>query len=70
MNTPGYYNLNNGDVISAAFQANEGAAFCKWYAIKYIVRAGHKEDTIQDLSKAIDVLQRWIDYEKGLREAK
>ncbi len=67
MNTPGYYSLNNGDVISAAIQANEGEAFCRWEATKYIIRAGHKHGytgKIADLKKAIDVLQRWLDYEE------
>lgn len=65
MNTPGYYKLNDGDVISAAFQADEGAAFCKWYAVKYIIRAGSKGSTIEDLTKAIDVLERWLEYERS-----
>lgn len=65
MNTTGYYSLNDGDIMSAAFQAHEGVSFCRWYAIKYIVRAGYKENTVKDLKKAIDVLQRWVEYEEG-----
>lgn len=67
MNTPGYYTLNNGDVISAALQNIKGIEFCRWEAVKYIVRAGSRhghEGKVLDLKKAIDVLQRWLEYEE------
>lgn len=67
MNTPGYYTLNNGDIISAALQTTEGIEFCRWETVKYVVRAGHKHGhvgKIADLKKAIDVLQRWLEYEE------
>lgn len=62
MNTPGYYNLNGGDIISAAFNTSfeEGKAFCKWMAMKYIVRLQNK----QDIEKAIDVLIRLLEQEE------
>lgn len=64
----GYYTLRDGkDIIDMAFQAGEGAAFCRWLALKYIVRAGRKEGEAleKDLAKAIDVLMRWAEWEKG-----
>ena len=38
--------------------------FCKGSAVKYIARAGKKDDAIQDLKKAIDFLQREIKHLK------
>jgi hypothetical protein len=60
-------NGNMQDVIDAAFHNGEGESFCRWLAVKYIVRAGKKidgtltqeESLVKDLGKAIDVLQRW-----------
>jgi hypothetical protein len=34
---------------------------------KYIFRAGHKEDLIKDLEKALVYLKRWLRYENGER---
>ena len=49
------------DVIDIANAYN--LSFMKGNAIKYILRAGKKDLLVQDLKKAIECLQRDIDYE-------
>ena len=34
---------------------------------KYVFRAGHKDNIIQDLSKVITYVKRWIEFEEGQR---
>jgi hypothetical protein len=51
------------DVIDIANAYN--LSFMKGNAIKYILRAGKKDLLIQDLKKAIECLNREIDYEAG-----
>ena len=36
--------------------------------LKYIVRAGKKDDELQDLNKALDYIQREIAYVRELRD--
>jgi hypothetical protein len=49
------------DVIDIANAYN--LSFMKGNAIKYILRAGKKDLLVQDLKKAIECLNREIDYE-------
>lgn len=69
--TPLHYNTNEGiDVID----------FCNYYklnfnrgnVVKYVARAGKKDDEIKDLEKALDYIQREIKYlrEKRSNEIK
>ena len=51
------------DVIDIANAYN--LSFMKGNAIKYILRAGKKDLLVQDLKKAIECLQREIEYEAG-----
>ncbi len=51
------------DVIDIANAYN--LSFMKGNAIKYILRAGKKDLLVQDLKKAIECLNREIDYESG-----
>ena len=51
------------DVIDIANAYN--LSFMKGNAIKYILRAGKKDALVQDLKKAIECLQREVDYESG-----
>jgi hypothetical protein len=51
------------DVIDIANAYN--LSFMKGNAIKYILRAGKKDLLVQDLKKAIECLQREIEYEGG-----
>lgn len=60
-----YQNESKVDVID----------FCKFYdlnfnrgnVLKYICRAGKKDNEIQDLKKALDYLNREIEYLESLR---
>lgn len=61
--TPAHYNNSKGyDIIDVAqdYQLN----FNRGSALKYIARAGRKDNEIKDLEKAIDFLQREIKYLK------
>ena len=53
---PQHYDLFPGqqviDIIEAALTPEEFAGYCKGNAIKYRLRAGRKDDAIQDLAKA------------------
>lgn len=61
---PKHYATDNIDVID----------FCKLYnldfnkgnIIKYVCRAGKKDNELEDLEKALDYLQREIEYVKKM----
>jgi hypothetical protein len=65
-----YYEADGSfDVIDFAQQFNIN--YCRGAIIKYLVRAGKKQDNpeVQDLRKAMDYLQREIEFaEKKQRE--
>ena len=42
--------------------------FNRGNVLKYIVRAGRKDDELQDLNKALDYIQREIQYVRELRD--
>ena len=42
--------------------------FSRGNVLKYIVRAGKKDDELQDLNKALDYIQREIQYVRELRD--
>ena len=54
VNHPAHYNIGGVEVIDAIEAWRLGAGFNKGNAIKYIVRAGHKDKVteIEDLEKA------------------
>jgi len=54
VNNPSHYKMGEVEVIQVTEQLN----FFRGNAVKYICRAGKKEDEIQDLEKAIWYLQR------------
>jgi hypothetical protein len=61
METPKHYkNEKEYDVIDIAndYKLN----FNRGSAVKYVCRAGKKDDEIQDLKKAVDFLQREIKF--------
>lgn len=63
VNHPSHYTwLPNGTEV---IEITEHMNFCLGNAIKYILRADHKDNTIQDLEKAI----WYINREKARREA-
>jgi len=42
--------------------------FNRGNVLKYIIRAGKKDDELQDLNKALDYIQREIQYVRELRD--
>ena len=65
-NGPAYYKRGSTDVWD--FIRQQGLDFHLGNAIKYICRAGYKEDKIKDLEKAIHYLQNELANEKHLLE--
>jgi len=65
MSEPDYYASNGLSPLQAFKQGllskDEYIGFCKGNVIKYIVRAGKKDDAKKDIAKAID-------YSKNLME--
>ena len=66
INHPSHYNMGCIEVIDAieSWQLN----FSRGNAVKYIARAGHKDDEIEDLRKAKWYIEREIERLKRLRE--
>lgn len=62
-----YENGKGYDVID--FAADYGLNFNRGNVLKYITRAGRKEDEVKDLEKAMDYLQREIEIVRGQRDA-
>lgn len=56
---PSHYNTGKIEVISAIEDWMLG--FHLGNAVKYIARAGHKGDTVEDLEKAVWYIQRKIE---------
>ncbi len=49
------------DYIEAKLSPEEFAGYCRGNALKYLSRAGHKDDTVLEIGKAIWYLNRWRD---------
>lgn len=62
-----YENGKGYDVID--FAADYGLNFNRGNVLKYITRAGRKEDEVKDLEKALDYLQREIAIVRAQRDA-
>lgn len=62
LNKPIHYQTNSFDVIDFCKEYNLN--FNRGNIIKYIARAGKKDNEIKDLEKALDYLQREINYLK------
>ena len=58
VNSPAHYNRGKIEVID--YIEDQGLDFCLGNAVKYISRAGHKGDRVEDIKKAIWYLQRSI----------
>jgi hypothetical protein len=58
---PSYY--KRGSIQVWDFIRDQGLSFHLGNAIKYICRAGYKEDRISDLTKAIHYLQNELEHE-------
>ena len=58
VNLPDHYNSGKYEVMDIIDDAGFGEGFCLGNALKYILRAKHKENYVEDLKKA-----KWyIDY--------
>ena len=58
VNHPDHYNSGKYEVMDVIEDAGLGEGFCLGNALKYILRAKHKENYVEDLKKA-----KWyIDY--------
>jgi hypothetical protein len=47
------------DYLQAKLTPEEFVGYCRGNALKYISRAGHKDNTAQEIDKAIWYLKRW-----------
>tara|TARA_R100000655_G_scaffold64481_2_gene103009 strand:+ start:306 stop:590 length:285 start_codon:yes stop_codon:yes gene_type:complete len=64
--SPGYYTRGNIEVWD--FIRDQDLNYHLGCAVKYICRAGYKEDTIQDLEKAIHYLENELHHvQKSVR---
>jgi hypothetical protein len=63
VNNPVHYTDHPSGI--ECIQITEHMNFNLGNAIKYILRAGKKDLLVQDLKKAIECLQRDIDFESG-----
>lgn len=65
VNRPKHYQGNKFDVIDVIEEFNLGFSLAN--SVKYILRAGKKDDIIQDLEKAKWYIEREITRLKGLK---
>ena len=52
VNHPDHYNIGQYEVVDVIDDAGFGEGFCLGNALKYILRAKHKENYVEDLKKA------------------
>lgn len=67
VNHPDHYNSGQYEVIDVIDDAGLGEGFCLGNALKYILRAKHKENYLEDLKKAkwyLEYLIKRIEDEK------
>lgn len=58
---PTHYNAGEFEAIDVIADAGFGEGFCLGNALKYILRARHKENYTEDLEKAAWYLNYWLD---------
>ena len=58
---PQHYNSSEFEVIDVICDAGFGEGFCLGNALKYILRAQHKENYQEDLKKAEWYVRYWIE---------
>ena len=61
VNHPDHYNSGKFEVIDVIADAGYGEGFCLGNALKYILRAKHKENYVEDLKKAKWYLEYMIE---------
>jgi len=63
VNHPDHYTvggIETIDFIQAKLSPEEFAGYCRGNMLKYIARAGHKDDAGQDMRKALWYGERWL----------
>ena len=60
INHPEHYNSGRFEAIDIIESAGHAEGFCLGNALKYLMRARHKENYIEDLKKARWYLDYWI----------
>lgn len=60
INHPEHYNSGRFEAIDIIDSAGHAEGFCLGNALKYLMRARHKENYIEDLKKARWYLDYWI----------
>lgn len=63
VNSPDHYTvggIETIDFIEAKLSPEEFAGYCRGNMLKYVARAGHKDDAGQDMRKALWYGQRWL----------
>ena len=63
VNSPDHYTvggIETIDFIEAKLSPEEFAGYCRGNMLKYIARAGHKDDAGQDMRKALWYGERWL----------
>jgi len=63
VNHPDHYTvggIETIDFIEAKLSPEEFAGYCRGNMLKYIARAGHKDDAGQDMRKALWYGERWL----------
>ena len=63
VNAPPHYTvggIETIDFIQAKLSPEEFAGYCRGNMLKYITRAGHKDDAGQDMRKALWYGERWL----------
>lgn len=63
VNHPDHYTvggIETIDFIEAKLSPEEFAGYCRGNMLKYIARAGHKDDAGQDIRKALSYGARWL----------
>ena len=60
INHPSHYNSGKFEAIDIIDSAGHAEGFCLGNALKYLMRARHKENYLEDLKKARWYLDYWI----------
>ena len=68
VNHPDHYNSGQYEVVDVIDDAGFGEGFCLGNALKYILRARHKENYLEDLKKAKWYLEYLIQRRENGKE--
>ena len=67
-NTPTYYKGKYKGIEAIDIIFDFELDHCRASALEYILRSGHKDDEVQDLSKAVNMLNKLINHLKQLNK--